>query len=328
MNPAVVVVGSYVQDLTWRCAAFPATGQTVVGRFATCPGGKGSNQAIAASRSGVETMFFGAIGRDLLGAKARQFYRDEKISAHFAEKPRQETGTAAILVNAAGENRIIVALGANTALRSSDLDPQTLRSAKVVVAQFEANLDASTFALRTAHRAGVTTVLNPAPMRLDLDLSILRNVDVLVPNEIEFAILVNRVRKAAAFTRKEPLAKLALLGGRTISRDGVREFHRICRTLGVPTVIVTLGERGCFVSDRRGGTFIRGHAVRAVDTTGAGDAFVGAFAAGLVRFNDSVSAATRYANGAAALSVTRRGTAIAMPWRADVDRFLASQGRR
>src|SRR4051812_19939549 len=116
MKPAVVVVGSYVQDLAWRCARFPSAGQTVIGTFALGPGGKGSNQAIAAGRAGAATCFISAVGDDPFADRARDFYRAEKIPAHLARKPRHATGTAAILVDERGENEIVVALGANAAL--------------------------------------------------------------------------------------------------------------------------------------------------------------------------------------------------------------------
>src|SRR5262245_52755315 len=167
MQPAVVVVGSYVQDLAWRCAKFPAAGETVIGRFALGPGGKGSNQAVAAARAGAATCFVGAVGRDAFAEEARRFYRAEGIAARFIEKPAHATGTAAILVNAAGQNEIVVALGANAALARQDLDATLLRRARVVVTQLESNLAAAAHALRLARRTGVTTILNPAPMRAD-----------------------------------------------------------------------------------------------------------------------------------------------------------------
>src|SRR5476651_1686579 len=104
MNPAVVVIGSYVQDLTWRCAALPHAGETVVGKFVAGPGGKGSNQAVAAARAGAATVFVGAVGRDAFARSAREFYRAETIAVRFAEKPRHATGTAAILVDRRGQN--------------------------------------------------------------------------------------------------------------------------------------------------------------------------------------------------------------------------------
>lgn len=304
MTPRIVVVGSYVQDLTWRCAAFPRTGETLVGKFATGPGGKGSNQAVAAARAGGATCFVGAVGRDAFAAEARAFYRREKIAARLIAKPAHATGTAAILVNDAGENEIIVALGANAALAPRDVPDALVRHARIVVAQLESNLATTANVLRRARRAGALTLLNPAPMRSDFDRRALRHVDILIPNETEFAALVAH----------EPSQ---------IARLSPNELHRLCRSLGVPTVIVTLGAKGCFVSQRESHTLIAGHAnVRVLDTTGAGDAFVGAFAAGLLAFDGERERAARFANAAAALSVTKPGTAPAMPRRKEIETLL------
>jgi ribokinase len=309
MSPAVVVIGSYVQDLAWRCTKFPAAGETVIGTFALGPGGKGSNQAVAAARAGARTCFIGAVGRDAFADEARRFYRAERIAARFAVKPGHATGTAAILVNARGQNEIVVALGANAALARADLDEKLIRRAGVVVTQLESNLATTAHALRVARRAGVTTVLNPAPMRTDFDPALLRHVDVLIPNESEFVALVRRRR-------------LAPLDAARLARLTPLDLHTLCRALRVPTVIVTLGERGCFVSEPHGFTVIAGHRVKVVDTTGAGDAFVGGFAAGLVRFAGDPLAAARFANVVAALSVTRPGTAPSMPRQPAIARFL------
>src|SRR3954469_24931513 len=116
MKPQVVVVGSFVQDLTWKCAEFPQPGQTVIGNFITGPGGKGSNQAIAAGRAGARTVFVGAVGDDVFAASAKAFYRVEKIEARLVTKAKHATGTAAILVNAHAQNEIVVALGASAYL--------------------------------------------------------------------------------------------------------------------------------------------------------------------------------------------------------------------
>lgn len=117
MKPQVVVVGSFVQDLAWKCAAFPQAGETVIGHFTSGPGGKGSNQAVAAGRAGAATRFIGAVGRDVFAEAAKKFYRAEGISAHWIMKSQHATATAAILVNAQAQNEIVVALGASAQLR-------------------------------------------------------------------------------------------------------------------------------------------------------------------------------------------------------------------
>lgn len=312
MKPAVVVVGSFVQDLTWRCPEFPAAGATVVGTFVTGPGGKGSNQAVAAARAGVTTRFLGAVGRDEFALAAKKFHRAETIAACFVEKPGHATGTAAILVNRRGENQIIVALGANAALIPRDLPAALLRGARVVVCQHETNLAVNAHLFRLARRAGVTTVLNPAPMRADFDPAVLAQTDVLIPNESEFVALVNSLR-----TRRRKKLTATSLAELTPTA-----FHALCRAVGVPTVIVTLGARGCFVSERARFTALPAHRVKVVDTTGAGDAFIGGFAAGLVKFAGDLVAAARFGNSVAALSVTKFGTAPSMPSKKEIAAFL------
>jgi ribokinase len=328
MKPKVVVVGSFVQDLTWKCEAFPGAGETILGTFVTGPGGKGSNQAVACGRAGVPTVFVGAVGDDVFAEGARRFYESERIGARFAVKPAHATGTAAIIVNAAAENEIIVALGASEFLRPRDIDPALIRGAGIVICQHEASLAINAHAFRVARRAGVATLLNPAPMRPDFRPSILRLTDILIPNESEFVALVNTVPGCAARARRKRGGSLRAMDAVELHALGPDELHGLCRALGVPTVIVTLGRRGCFVSLADDSfEIIPGHAgLRVVDTTGAGDAFVGGFAAGFVRFRGDVVAAARHGNAVAALSVTKFGTAPSMPKAAEVALFLRKRG--
>ena len=195
-SPEVVVVGSIMQDLTLTCAEFPRAGETVLGGLRTGQGGKGSNQAIACGRAGARTLFIGAMGRDATADQAENFYRAEKIRCHIARKAAHPTGTAVILLNHAGENEIVVAPGANLRLAAADVPAAALRGAKVVLTQLESNLATTAHALRTARRAQVTTILNPAPMRADFDPALLAIVDILIPNESEFAALVRQLSKS------------------------------------------------------------------------------------------------------------------------------------
>ncbi|MFT3869222.1 MAG: ribokinase [Nibricoccus sp.] len=315
-HPSVVVVGSFVQDLTWKCRAFPRPGETTVGTFKTGPGGKGSNQAVASGRAGVDTLFVGAAGDDAFASQAREFYRAEKIGCQLALKPSHATGTAAILVNENGQNEIIVALGANDHLKKSDVPAKALQQARVVVSQLESNLDTAAYVLKIARKAGVTTVLNPAPMRPDFPATLLNHTDILIPNETEFAALMNLLPQTGCSGFTED----------TLKATTETQLHALCQSLGVPTVIVTLGARGCFVSREDGFVFIPAYTgIKVVDTTGAGDAFVGGFAAGLVKFEGDLVAAARFGNAVAALSVTKFGTAPAMPRASEIARFLKTR---
>ena len=224
-----------------------------------------------------------------------------------------------IVVNARGQNQIIAALNANEALSSADIDAHAdaIRGARLLVVQLEANLQAVAHAMRVARAAGVAVLLNPAPMRADFDPKMLAEVDILVPNETEFCALAGLLpwmRDAAgARFNEQRLAGLS-----------ETELHAMCRLAGVETVIVTLGSRGCFVSRREGHLLLPAVAgVSAVDTTGAGDAFVGAFAAALAEFGPGeVERAARFANAGAAIAVTRAGAAQAMPGRGEIEGLL------
>jgi ribokinase len=313
-HPAdVIVVGSYVQDHAWLTDRFPETGETrrALG-FNTGPGGKGFNQAIACLRQGVPTLFVGAIGEDHLGAIAKRFAREEKLPCRWQVHAGRPTAASSIVVDRTGANLLVVHLAANL-----HLDPAFVRarsaafaSAKLVLVQNENNLDAIDAALELGREHGLVRVLNPAPVHPDLDAALLARCDLLTPNETEFALLVERIggeRGAAATRAKRADASL----------------HALARGLGVPTVVVTLGAEGCFVShDERSGRRgderpfyrIAPEAVRAIDSTGAGDAFSGALVAAMLRFSGRpFRDAVVHANRAAAMSTEIVGTAPAMP---------------
>ncbi|HEX7113092.1 MAG TPA: ribokinase [Mizugakiibacter sp.] len=309
----VVVVGSYNHDHVWQVDRFCRPGETRRAHgFVAGPGGKGFNQAVACVRQGVATTFVGAIGDDPLGTTARALADAEGLHGRWQIRDDAPTGAAGILVDAAGQNQIVVALGAN-----ERLDPAFVRAqrgafadARVLLVQLENNLDAVDAALDLAGAAGATCVLNPAPVHADLAADTLRRCDLVTPNETELALLLAR------FTGTEVDADaLATLPD--------AELHALARRLPVPCVVITLGRHGCFVShaedgDRLGDAVARyrlpAEAVRAIDTTAAGDAFSGALAAALVRLaGRPLIEAVRHANRAAALSTERVGAARAMP---------------
>lgn len=299
-SPPLLFVGSFVQDLTFSTARFPAPGETVVGRFLTGPGGKGSNQAVAARRAGAEVVFVGAVGDDAFAAEVRRFYQEEGIEAPLAVYPDASTGTAGILFDESGQNEIVVALGANDRIQPEDIPDELIARADWVVCQLECSLRTVADVLRRAGRAGKKRILNPAPLRDDLDPALIDETDILIPNESEFAAIAR-------------LRGLRLDGDAPVADLPPEDLDRLCRELGPKVVIVTLGSRGLHLSLPDG--FERFDAVkdiRVVDTTGAGDAFVGAFAAACQRFGGDLARACAFANRAAALSVTRAGTAPAM----------------
>lgn len=306
----VIVVGSYVQDQAWFVERFPRPGETLrATRYNTGPGGKGFNQAVACVRQGVPTAFVGALGRDTFAGFAKQFADDENMPCRWQICEDQPTSTSCITVNAKAENQISMIFGAN-----EHLDPDFVRAqddlfagADILLLQLENNLDALATAMEMAERHGLTRILNPAPVHPDVDVAMLHRADIITPNETEFTTLLERF----ANTDIDPA---------TLAQRDAADLHALARKLGVPTVVVTLGSHGCFVShdkDLRGDDSacyrLTPEKVNAVDTTGAGDAFSGSLTAGLLRFaGQPFRNAVIHANRAAAMSTEIVGTAPAM----------------
>ncbi len=316
MHSRVLIVGSYVQDHAWQVDNFPVPGETrrALG-FSSGPGGKGFNQAIACARQGVSTVFIGAIGQDALGECAKNFATAEGLQAFWQTRSDMPTAASSIVVNAAGENMIAVNLAANEFLDQSFLQANSslFENAGTVLCQLENNLDAIHFAMQLGKSNQALCVLNPAPVHPDLSRELLDSADVLTPNETEFALLCQR------FADMEFIADQVAQ-----TEDAV--LHNCCRKLSTNTIVITLGRFGCFVShgdNRRGDSqsFYRvaPETVKAIDTTGAGDAFSGALVAALNLFPEQgFSGAIRYASRVAAMSTETIGTAPAMPNRAQV----------
>jgi ribokinase len=312
----VVVVGSFNVDHVWRCDALPAAGATIAGRYASGPGGKGFNQAIASVRAGVATTFVCALGDDAGGRLARDLASADELDLR-AQASEEPTGTAGIYVDAHGRNTIVIGAGANAALSTNFTHAQTdvVAAAGVLLTQLESPTDTVLAALQAARDQGATTVLNPAPANATTTTELLAHADVITPNETEFAALL--ARHLGERVTADDVATL----------DGVT-LHQYCRHL-LPhgTVVVTLGATGVYVShpddalrgDAKPHYRVAAEAATVVDTTGAGDAFNGALAASLAEnalpaFADHV----RFANRYAALSTERAGAALAMPTRAEL----------
>ena len=310
MQGLVLVVGSYAQDLSFVTARFPTPGETVLGTFESGPGGKGSNQAIAAHRAGADCVFVGAIGEDEAGREIRDFYEAEGLATRLTVLADAPTGRAGIVRDRSGQNQIVMTQGANLRVDPDQVDADLLARTRVLLCQNEIPAETVRELFGRARAAGVTTLLNPAPMGADFPADLLGLTDILVPNETEFASL-------------QTLCGGGLRAAGLPSDDG--ELHQQCRRLGPPVVLLTLGEQGVLASTP--GEFFRVPAVPGVevrDTTGAGDAFVGAFATAFAEDSADLAGAVRFANRAAALSVQVVGAAGAMPTR---DRIEAAGGR-
>jgi ribokinase len=305
MQSQVLVVGSYAQDLSFVTARFPSPGETVLGTFESGPGGKGSNQAIAAHRAGADCVFVGAVGEDEAGREIRDFYRAEGLATRLSVLTDAPTGRAGIVRDRSGQNQIVMTQGANLRVGADQVDADLLARARILVCQNEIPAATVRELFGRARAARVTTLLNPAPMGADFPADLLGLTDILVPNETEFATL-QALQGGGA-------------GAAALPSDDA-ELQRQCRRLGPPVVLLTLGEQGVFASTPE--EFFRVAAVPGVevrDTTGAGDAFVGAFATAFAEDPADLAGAVRFANRAAALSVQRVGAAGAMPSREAIE---------
>ncbi|MEL1263552.1 ribokinase [Pseudoxanthomonas putridarboris] len=312
----VTIVGSFNVDHVWRCDALPVAGATIAGRYASGPGGKGFNQAIAAVRAGADITFVCALGDDAGGALARELAAGDGLDLR-AQASEEPTGTAGIYVDAHGRNTIVIGAGANAVLDAAFVARQdeTLAASAVLLTQLESPADTVLSALQSARRHGALTLLNPAPANAGTTTELLAQADIVTPNETEFAALL--ARHLGERVSADDVATL----------DGVT-LHQHCRQL-LPhgTVVVTLGSTGVYVShcedalrgDARAHYRVPAEAANVADTTGAGDAFNGALAASLAgapqpAFADHV----RFANRYAALSTERAGAALAMPTHAEL----------
>ncbi len=298
----VVVLGASLMDMNMRLDRLPTPGETRLGSsFFTSTGGKGANQAVAARRAGAEVVFLTAFGDDAFGRVMRDRYFDEGIDLRHARLVESEaSGVALILVGDDGENLIGVAMGPNARLTPEfidDLPAEVFDPSGVFLASLEVPIQTVIRGIERAKSAGMVVILNPAPASLLLgSKSVLARVDVLTPNQSEAEILA---------WEQPGQAVDALLA------------------LGLNRVVLTRGSEGCLVVEGDQQTAIPAHAVEAIDTVGAGDAFNGALAAALAEGLDLVEAATR-ANAAGAIAVTKPGAQGALPSRDEIDRMVAS----
>jgi ribokinase len=274
------------------------------GEFHITGGGKGANQAVSAARAGGNVAFIARLGQDEFGEQAIAAFVKERINVdHIYRDRKVSTGVALIFVDQHGENSIGVAPGANGRLSSADLKKarKIFTAAGVMVVQLEIPLETVQTAALLASRAGARVILNPAPARALPD-ALLRYVSILTPNETEAELLT---------------------GIKVDSDSAAAKAASILRARGVQTVILTLGARGALVATSDSAQIVPGFKVTAVDTTGAGDVFNGALAVALAEGQPLIDA-VRFANAAAALSVTRLGAQPSCPSRREIQKLLKS----
>ena len=295
----VAILGVFVADLVFSADRLPIPGETLKGAgFQIGPGGKGSNQAVAAARAGADVSFITRLGQDTFGAMARKLWSGDGIASHVTETDTP-TGAAFVHVNSvSGENAIIIVPGAAAELSADDVDAAeaVIAGSKVFVTQLEQPVAAAQRGLEIARAHGVTTVFNPAPAERIPD-AVYPLCDFIVPNEAETS---------------------ALTGFPVASLDDARRAGDVLLSRGVGVALITLGERGALFHARDRSVLTPAwQAGQVVDTTGAGDAFIGSFAAALASGEDPLEA-VGFGCAAAGLSVTRRGAAHAMPYLRDI----------
>jgi ribokinase len=304
MPAKVVVIGSLNMDLVTRAPRLPRGGETLIGEsFATVSGGKGANQAVAAARLGAQVSMVGCVGSDAYGEELRGALLAEQIDCQAVSTVDDSSGVALIVVDDNSQNAIVIVAGANGALTAEVIDrfDAVLRVADVIICQLEIPDATVGHALRRGRELGKTVILNPAPASRPLPADWYASIDYLIPNESEASALSG--------LPVDSLASAETAAARLIS-------------LGAGKVIITLGAQGSLFANGKGFEHFPAPKVKAVDTTAAGDTFVGGFAAALAA-GKSEADAIRFGQVAAALSVTRAGAQPSIPTLSDVQAFKA-----
>ena len=301
----VTVVGSFAVGLCLRSERFPVSGETVLGRdFDEGPGGKGSNQAVQVARARTGVEFVGVVGTDAYGDLGARLFADEGVGTrHLKRTADRNTGVGFILLDAAGDNRIVLDPGANALFSPDDVAAAraTIATGGVVLTQLEIPEATASAALRVGRDSGVTTLLNPAPVR-PLPPEVLALADVLTPNQTEARVLLG------------------------LAPDDAAHDLDICARLldlGVATVVLTRGADGAVIATSEGAAAVPAPAVEVVDSTGAGDAFSGTLAAELSAGRGLEDAVQR-AVCAGALACTRLGVIPSLPRADELDRFMST----
>jgi ribokinase len=299
---SILVIGSLNADLVIRIPRYPQAGETLQGSdLLTFPGGKGANQAVAAARLGERVTLVGHVGQDSLGDFLLAQLEANSVETSHIRRDPTATGTAIILVEENGQNRIVLSPGANANVSVDEIESVSFPDFDLLLLQLEIPLETVLRAAQRAHQNGVRVLLNPAPAR-PLPDDLLANVDFLIPNESELSLLTGL-----------PVTDLA-------SADAAA---RQLLQRGVPMVIVTLGEKGALIVEPQRARHIPAFVVKAIDTTAAGDAFIGGLASALQR-DLSLDDAVRFANACGALATTRLGAQPSLPRREEVEAFLAA----
>lgn len=295
MSNKVVVLGSINVDTTYHVERFPQPGETISAKSkSSAPGGKGANQAVAAVRSGAKTSFIGAVGSDNEGQYMLEALKENGIDTHHIMVDKYHgTGTAAVTLDAEGQNDIMIYGGANQAMTTDVLDgiDDVLDDADFLISQFETPQAVTLAAFKMAKEQGVTTILNPAPAH-DIIPELLKYTDVIAPNESECALLT---------------------GIEIADEDSMLASAEYFQSRGVKHLLITLGSKGVFYATPNGHGLVPAFKVKAVDTTAAGDTFIGALSSQLKDNLSNVADALVYAQRASSLTVQQMGAMPSIP---------------
>jgi ribokinase len=299
----ITVIGSSNTDMMIKVPRIPGPKEVVLGgKFSTAPGGKGANQAVASARAGGKVTFVARVGEDIFGEQALRGFKEEGINTDFIVKDKDApSGIAEIFVAEGGENCTAVASGANLNLSVYDITAakDAILASDILLMQLEIPLKTVQYAAKFAYDNGIRVILNPAPGQ-PLPIDLLKIVTILTPNEAEAEMLT---------------------GIKVEDEGSAEDAGRILISKGVNKVIITIGRKGALILDSSGSELVGGFKVHAVDTTAAGDIFNGALAVALAE-KKNIWEAVRFANAAAALSVTRLGAQPSAPIRNDILEFL------
>ena len=296
---SILIIGSSNTDMVIKANHFPVPGETILGgEFFMFPGGKGANQAVAASRLGGNVTFIAKVGSDIFGNQALQQFKKEGISTEFIISDKENpSGVALITVDAKGENTIVVAQGANGSLSPTDIQKvdKEFERADIILIQLEIPIETVEYVVKRTKFFNKKLILNPAPAR-QLSDELLNGLFIITPNESEAEIL---------------------LGIKITDTNSVQAAAKKLYDKGVANVVITLGSEGAYIYNADGGRLIAATKVTPVDTTAAGDVFNGALAVAISE-NKSLDDAVEFANRAAAISVTRMGAQASAPFRNEI----------
>ena len=298
----ILIVGSLNADLVVRVPRFPQPGETISGSdLQIIPGGKGANQAVAAARQGTSVSMLGRVGNDSFGPELIQNLKQNNVdTSHVQIDSGAATGTAIIVVDANGQNNIVLSPGGNGQVCPADVADVSFSDYKLLLLQLEIPIEAVTAAAQRARESGLRVLLNPAPA-LSLPKELISLSDFILPNETELSLLTNQTIHDISSAEK---AARTLLEG------------------GAQNVIVTLGAKGALIVNKEFMKHIPAFEVQVVDTTAAGDAFIGGFASALLS-NKSLEEAVRYGCACGSLATTKFGAQPSLPTREEAERFIA-----